>query len=111
MMPGSITESDWKVFRRLHAVALDRYCERLLGEAGGIISDRSKSHHDRYTELYDTIRRRDKEMAAAFDDFRRSTALLQISIIHSLNLWSEEELGHFSDDAREYIGLIAHLGE
>ena len=25
-------ESDWKVFRRLHSVALERYCRRVLEE-------------------------------------------------------------------------------
>jgi hypothetical protein len=27
-----IKESDWKVFRRLHSVALERYCRRVLEE-------------------------------------------------------------------------------
>jgi hypothetical protein len=31
MAPG-IAESDWQLFRKLHAVALERFCARLLNE-------------------------------------------------------------------------------
>ncbi len=29
-MPGTIVEADWKVLRRVHPLALERYCERVL---------------------------------------------------------------------------------
>ena len=31
-MQRTITEPDWKVFRQLHPVALDRFCQRVLAE-------------------------------------------------------------------------------
>lgn len=31
-VPHEINESDWKVLRRLHPVALERFCERALTE-------------------------------------------------------------------------------
>ena len=34
-----IKESDWKVFKRLRELALERFCERILGEIAGISSD------------------------------------------------------------------------
>jgi hypothetical protein len=29
-MPRVITESDWRIFRDLHAIALERFCQRVL---------------------------------------------------------------------------------
>ncbi len=31
-MPHTIAEADWKVLRRVHSLALDRYCENVLAE-------------------------------------------------------------------------------
>ena len=31
-MQRTISESDWKLFRQLHALALERFCERVLSE-------------------------------------------------------------------------------
>ena len=31
-MPRFIAEADWKVLRRVHPLALERYCERVLAE-------------------------------------------------------------------------------
>jgi hypothetical protein len=28
-MPRVINESDWRVFRNLHAIALERFCQRM----------------------------------------------------------------------------------
>lgn len=35
-MPRAIPEADWKVLRRLHPLALERFCERVLCEIDGI---------------------------------------------------------------------------
>ena len=69
----SISEPDWKLFRRLQPVALDRFCQKILTEIEGIAADTNKTHHERYLAIYERIRQRDKELAAAFDDLRRST--------------------------------------
>lgn len=56
----------------------------------------SGSAHERYLRLYDLIRTRDKELAAAFDDFRRSTAIMQLMLMRSHNLVTPDELARFS---------------
>ena len=42
-----IKESDWKVFRRLHSVALERYCQRVLEEVK-LATACNDSYHDCY---------------------------------------------------------------
>ncbi len=101
VMSREIRESDWKLFRELHPVALARFCEGVLGEITRLAADATKTPHDRYCEIYQLVRKRDKWLADAFDDKRRSTALLQMAIIHARGLLTEEEVARFSPEARD----------
>jgi hypothetical protein len=71
-----IKESDWKIFKRVREVALERFCERVLDEIGRIGSDTTKSKHQRYGAIYRLVRNRDKEINPIFDHLRRSTAVV-----------------------------------
>ena len=102
-MSRDIRESDWKLFRELHPIALNRFCERVLSEITHIASDAAKTPHARYGDIFALVRERDRLLAQAFDDKRRSTALLQLAIIHSHGLLTEEELARFSPEARDAI--------
>jgi len=46
------------------------------------------------------MHKRDKEIANAFNDFRRSTAVIQIAIIRKLGVITDEEFGRFSESTR-----------
>lgn len=74
-MPQGIAESDWKLFRQLHPVALERFCQQILRKIESINADNSKIFHQRYLDIYKVIKRRDKELSTTFNDLRRSTAL------------------------------------
>ena len=97
----SIRESDWKLFRELRPIALDRYCERTLGEIAEIAADTRRPSKERYYAIFDLVRQRDRALADLFDDPRRSTALLQLALIYSAGLLTEDELARFSPEARE----------
>ena len=73
-MARNIRESDWKLFRELHPVAVNRFCERVLGEITRVASDASKTPHARYGDIFRLVREQDRLLARAFDDKRRSTA-------------------------------------
>ena len=103
-----IKESDWKVFRRLHSIALERYCQRVLEEVR-IAAECRGEYHDCYRKLYRLIRERDKTMAATFDDPRRSTAFLLLCNMIAEELLTEEELKQFSLEAQERIEIINKL--
>lgn len=108
-MLREIKELDWRLFRQLQEVALQRFCARVLEEAGRIISDASKSYHDRYGDLYRLIHDRDRELAQAFDNPRRSTALIQICALRSRELLTDEEFARFSEDTRGAVGRVLGL--
>ncbi|MCI0335284.1 MAG: hypothetical protein L0228_18905 [Planctomycetes bacterium] len=59
--------------------------------------------HERYLAVFDLINRRNDEMADAFDDMRRSTALLRLACIQSHRLLSDDEFGRFSEATRHAI--------
>ena len=99
-MSAAIPEADWKVFRSLHPIWIERFCKRVNGELLRALSDDSRDAYEKYLAAYKLIHKRDKELASAFDDFRRSTAVFQIAIIRKLGVITDEELGRFSESTR-----------
>ena len=102
-MTRTIKESDWKLLREIAPVALDRFCGRILADINHIASDSTRNCHQRYLAVFALIRDRDKEIAEAFNDLRRSTALLQLAIMRSHGLLSDNEFARFSAETRELI--------
>jgi hypothetical protein len=100
-----IKESDWRVFRRLHSLALERYCKRVLEEVR-VAADCKGEYHDCYRKVYRLIRNRDKRLAAAFDDPRRSNAFILLANMIGEGLLTAEELKQFSREAQNSIEVI-----
>ena len=96
----AIKESDWKVFKRLRAVALERLSQRILDESQTICNKAGASPHERYLELYNHIQDRNRDIARAFDMFSRNSATLSLLGIRSLGLLTDEELAEFSEEIR-----------
>jgi hypothetical protein len=108
-MAKDFSERDWKVFREIHTAALERFCARILSEITRIAQDTGTSSHERYLLLYQLLQERDADIAAAFNDFRRSTALRQLAIMHSLGLLSEEELARFNSDTQASVKGLSEI--
>jgi hypothetical protein len=95
-------ESDWRVFRELHPVWLERYCAQLNQQVIKKLSDSRRSEHERYIDVYRFIQKKDRELGDAFNDFRRSTATRQISIIRTLGVVTEQEVARFSEQTQRF---------
>ena len=106
-MSRDIAERDWKVFRQIHPVARDRFCERVLSEIARASSAPSQDAHQRYLKIFELLRHKDRELAALFDNPRRSSALAQLSMIASAGLLTEEELSRFSPETRASISVLS----
>lgn len=106
-MARSIPESDWKRFRALREVALERFCERVLHRAREIASAEGGTALSRYRELYDLVAGEDERLGDAFDNPRRSQALIQLAIMQSLGLLEPEELAQFSQETRAVLQFLA----
>lgn len=105
-MPPQVNEADWKVLRRVHPLAVERFCERVLAEIDQAARNTSQSHHERYREIFDLIRRRDRDIARLFDDPRRSRALTMLAEIRSEGLLTEEEFSSLSQQTRSAIEML-----
>jgi hypothetical protein len=103
-MDLQIKESDWKLFsKELRPVALERYCERVLSEMAAVASDQKRTYHQRYLAVYRLMEKRDRELADAFNDPRRSRALFQLAHIRRIGLLTDEEMGRFGEETRRII--------
>jgi hypothetical protein len=95
-------ESDWRVFRELRPVWLERYCAKLNQQVIKKLSDSRRSEHERYIDVYRFIQKKDRDLGDAFNDFRRPTATRQISIIRTLGVVTEQEVARFSEQTQRF---------
>jgi len=102
-------ERDWKVFREVRKLALERLCDRVLEEATAVIEDTSKTSHERFLGLFDVLGERNQEVARGFDDPKRSTMIFQLAFIQLLGLLEPEELARFSESTRDTLETLAQL--
>ena len=111
LMSPHIPESDWRHFKRVHNELLERYCARVLDELAPILKSADGTAHDRYIRAYKLLKNRDQDLARAFDDFRRSTAVLQLAIMRRMRLLTDEDLSVFSAQTQEQVrGITSVVG-
>jgi hypothetical protein len=99
-------ESDWRVLRELRSRALQRLCERALGEIRDASLAADKTAHERFLAVYKLVRERNEDVARGFDDPRRSRAFFQLAVMKSLGLIEEEELKRFSAGVLETLSVL-----
>jgi len=102
-MTRNFPESDWRLFRQLHSIALERYCQKVLDEIAQLAVDSQTTAHQRYLKIYKAIQDRDRIIEEAFNDLRRSTALMRLITIHSYGLITNDEVSRFTQDTRDVI--------
>ena len=107
MATHGFTESDWKVFRELREIALERFCKRTLEEVQAILRDRSRTYHKRYLDVFHLLQHRDDELAHAFNDPRRSRMIGQLVAIYAHGLLEPAELERFTERTRATVESLA----
>ncbi|HUI05457.1 MAG TPA: peptide ABC transporter substrate-binding protein [Verrucomicrobiae bacterium] len=105
----SVPEKDWKRLQQLKPVVLDRFCERILREAISIANASGPTPHQRYLKLHQFIDKKDDDVARAFDDHRRSTALAKIMHIYKLGLFTDGEFAGFSEQTCKLVLELVSL--
>ena len=105
-MSSDLPESDWKTFRKLREVALERFCDRILAEVGRVASGAKRTSHARYLVAYALIQERDNQIARAFNNPRRSVATMQLALMMSLDLISQEEVRSFTPRTKSIVEAL-----
>ena len=103
-MSHDVPEADWRVFRELREVALERLCGRALDELTVQAGDTSLTCHQRYLAVYRALQERDAQVAEAFNDPRRSRMIAQLRAICALGLLEPPELARFTQQTLEAAG-------
>ena len=70
-----------------------------------------ENSHEQYLKLYKLIEKRDKQMADAFNDYRRSTAFWQIAKMLNLGMLTPEDLAEFSEETRQLLNNFRRINE
>ncbi|HEY1898260.1 MAG TPA: hypothetical protein VGG49_00530 [Steroidobacteraceae bacterium] len=102
-MARTIAEADWKVLRRVHPLALERYCERVLAEVERVTGNSVQSAHQRYLDIFKIVEKHGHEMGGIFDDLRRSNALTMLARLRSEGLLMADEFSVLSPETRGAI--------
>lgn len=108
-MVREIKESDWKLFRRLHAVALERFCQQVIEEINYATVQLYGRLSQALLEVFSLIRKRDKQLGRAFDDVRRSNAFILLATIKASQLLTDEEFSQFSQETRAAVEAILKI--
>lgn len=98
-----IGEHDWKVLKQVKAAALERACAGILEELRKTSAADGKTSHERYLAVWDLIERRNQQLAATFDDYRRSTAFVRLMNLRRGGHLRDEEYSRFSPRTRELV--------
>src|SRR3989304_6321015 len=95
-MARDVPESDWKRFRELRELALERFCKRVFEELEPLAQNASRTYHERYLDVFHLLKERDPELAQVFDDPRRSHMIEQLAAMHACGLVKAGGPGPFS---------------
>jgi len=108
-MSSHIPEADWRQFKRVHQDLLQRFCQRVLDDLAAVLRAADGTPHEHYLRAYELLRKSDKELARAFDDFRRSTVLMQLVVMRGMGLLTDEDLSRFSRETQESVRGVASV--
>ena len=104
-----MTNGEWRAFRALREVVLERACERALTSVRKAL-DASASWHQRYLKASRLMMRdHDADIALAFDNPRRTDMLRQLAVMYRQGWVTDQELEQFSPSTRDSVTLMAGL--
>ena len=104
-MRPQIPEADWKAFRQLHELALERFSQAVRTQCIAKFGDTALSEHERYLAVYELIQSRNSEMARLFDSPRRSMAIIHLRGFWEHGLIGEQDVQGLSEETRKLAGL------
>lgn len=99
----AISESDWKKFKVLRALALERFHLRVLADAKSVSEKETLSSANRYHTLYRLVMGRDKDIVDIFGHYSRSWAFSSLALMVAHNLLTDDELAVLSEETLDAI--------
>jgi len=111
-MNDRIKESDWRKFKELRPLALQRYCQRVIDEVKDVLDKQNPDSHDQYLEVFNIVHGGDKKLARMFDQgFSRSKAFEQLLMYYGDGLLRDDEIEQLSEENCNSIKSIVSSWE
>lgn len=108
-MPDRIKESDWKLYRELSEVALQRAFEHGVATIQSLATAEVSTDRDRFWNTVEFVNHYKKELADTFDGASRSNALFHLTRFANRHLLTAEELSRFSAEARDFVRRLQEI--
>ena len=106
-MVRDVPDSDWKRFRELRERALELFCKRIFAELEPLVQNEARTYHERYLDVVHLLKQRDRDLARAFDDPRRSHMIEQLAAMRASGLVEAGELELFTASTRTAVEAFA----
>jgi len=106
---NDIREKDWKTARSMQERVLNLACERILEKVSGILKNDDDDSHAKYIELWKTLHAENRWIKIMFDDFKRSSAIDQISFWRFCDLITDDEMALFSPETQDRIETLIEI--
>jgi hypothetical protein len=100
-----LNDSDWTLLKRLKSVALDRCCRRSLEQISATCGSGGASH-GRFLRIFSQVQKANDAISRAFDDLRRSTAVMRLASMRQQGLITDEEFSAFSEQTRSSVDTL-----
>ena len=97
----NMKESDWKIFKKIKADALEKFCQNAIDEFKSSLSDSTKINYEKYLHHYKLVNNTDKKIALLFDGHSRSKAPMQLMAIRREGLVDIEIVQKLSEEFQE----------
>jgi hypothetical protein len=108
-MPAEISERDWKLFKELHPIAMNRFFEKAVKEMQPLLWSKEKQAQERFLDALTYAQDKREQASRLFDDLRRSTALLIAGIVYANGFFTADEVSRFSPDAQQRFRTLGAL--
>ncbi len=103
-----IREADWQVFRRHHARLATDAKQKILDSLQAAIANSNNDVETKYAEVYRRLEEGDRLLQEGFDDYRRSTASLQVLKWYQAGWLDERMLAEYSSDLRDWVVQVGN---
>ena len=106
---SSISEKDWKLFRKLQIDLTAKACELIFIKVEALAKKREGIEHKSYLDLYDLIQAEDAIIAEMFNNPTRNNVLLKLVSLKNHGIFTEEQFEMFSQETKDRVASILEL--
>jgi hypothetical protein len=107
---NDIAESDWKRLRSFKDRVLDRACQGILDQVSKILQGGDgEGAYSKYGRILEAMAQGRDGISTMCDDFRRSSAIRQLTLWKFNGLITDEEMESLTPETRETVDKLLSL--